>query len=67
MPQDLWQPDFDRLLDAIQCRQPDRVPFFELGVDQQVVEAVLHAPYPASGKTRDDGLRYRIEFLHLIG
>lgn len=67
MPQDLWQPDFDRLLDAIQCRQPDRVPFFELGVDQQVVEAVMDAPYPAAGITSDDGRRYRIEFQHRMG
>ena len=67
MPQDLWQPDFDRLLDAIQCRQPDRVPFFELGIDQQVVEAVMTAPYPAAGISSDDGRRYRIEFQRRMG
>ncbi len=63
MPKNLWEPDFDRLLDAVHGRQPDRVPFFELGVDQQVIEAVMGEPVPQG----DDGRAYRIEFQRRMG
>ncbi|MGD9497397.1 MAG: uroporphyrinogen decarboxylase family protein [Armatimonadota bacterium] len=60
----LWEPDFERLLDAIYRRgEPDRVPFFELGIDLEIEQAVMGAPRPGG----EDGLRYRIEFARRMG
>ena len=63
MPQDLWTPNFDRLLDAIHGRVPDRVPLFELGIDREITEAVMGEPHPSG----DEGRRYRIEFQRRMG
>jgi len=61
---ELWEPDFERLLDVIYLRgEPDRVPFFELGIDGEIVEAVMEEPQPEG----EDGLRYRIEFARRMG
>ncbi len=60
----LWEPDFERLLDVIHLRgEPDRVPFFELGIDREIVEAVMGGPQPDG----EDGLRYRIVFARRVG
>jgi len=64
MPDDLWEPNFDRLLTVLRREgEPDRMPFFELGIDQPVVEAIMGEPQPAG----DDGRRYRIEFQRRMG
>ena len=67
MPSTLWEPDFGRLLDAVHGRVPDRVPFFELGVDLQVVEAVMGEPMPEGGHYSEEGRAYRIEFQRRMG
>jgi len=60
----LWEPDFERLLDVIYRRgEPDRVPFFELGIDIEIEQAVMGAPRPEG----EDGLRHRIEFARRMG
>lgn len=60
----LWEPDFERLLDAVYRRgEPDRVPFFELGIDIEVENAVMGGPRPPG----EEGLRQRIEFARRMG
>jgi len=41
------QPNFDRLKTALARREPDRVPFIELFIDEPVMEALREAPFSA--------------------
>jgi len=42
MSSSLWQPNFDRVLTVLRREgEPDRVPFFELFHDAQVIEAIM--------------------------
>ncbi|UCC67409.1 MAG: uroporphyrinogen-III decarboxylase-like protein [Armatimonadota bacterium] len=38
-------PDFDRLKSVIACREPDRVPFIELFLDEEVMVAIQERPF----------------------
>lgn len=40
------QPDYRRLLQAVRCARPDRVPLIELAVHPEVVAALLDEPVP---------------------
>ena len=42
-------PDFNRVLTALSCQQPDRVPLAELGIDIKVREAFLGRPIDSLG------------------
>lgn len=60
MSKGLWEPDFNRVLTVIRREgEPDRVPFFELFHDAEVIAAVMGRPAPSDG---DEFRRYRIEF-----
>jgi hypothetical protein len=44
------KPDFDRLLKVLWMEgEPDRVPFYELFVDREVIEAITGEPMPRVG------------------
>lgn len=65
MTKDLWEPNFDRLLTVLRREgEPDRVPFFELFHDAQIIEAVMNRPLPADP---DERRRCRIEFMRSLG
>jgi uroporphyrinogen decarboxylase len=73
----LWphlQPDFDRLLKAIQRRDlPDRVPFIELFADPEIINSVLGEPplrsYPPAWdkETQMALLQRRLRFCQKLG
>ena len=53
-------PDFERFLHAVRRDQPpDRVPFVELGVDAEIMEAVLEGPA--------DTVEAQVRFWHALG
>jgi len=53
-------PDFERFLHAVRRDQtPDRVPFVELGVDAEIMEAVLEGPA--------DTVEQQVRFWHALG
>ncbi|NCO37286.1 MAG: uroporphyrinogen-III decarboxylase-like protein [Armatimonadetes bacterium CG_4_10_14_3_um_filter_66_18] len=65
MSSSLWQPNFDRVLTVLRREgEPDRVPFFELFHDAQVIEAIMERPIPGD---QDEWRRYRIEFMTKLG
>lgn len=56
----LWEPDFSRLLKVIYRQgEPDRVPFFELFHDVEVMAAVVGRPAPADMAAHR---QWRLEF-----
>ena len=55
----ILQPDFERVLTALRCQRPDRIPLAEVGVDQKVKEALLGRPVL--------GLGDEVEFWHQAG
>ena len=65
MPGSVWQPDFDRVMTVL-CREgePDRVPFFELFHDAQIIEAVMGRPTP---REPHEWRQYRMEFMSKLG
>ena len=60
MSRGLWEPDFDRVLKVVLRQgEPDRVPFFELFHDAEILTAVMGGPPPAD----PDAYRlWRLEF-----
>jgi uroporphyrinogen decarboxylase len=61
----LWEPNFDRVLKVLRRDgEPDRVPFFELFHDGEIIAAVMGRPTPAEP---DAWRRYRIEFSLKLG
>ena len=60
MSQILWEPDFNRVLTVLRrAGEPDRVPFFELFHDAEIMVAVMGRPAPAD----PDAYRlWRLEF-----
>jgi len=60
MDNSLWEPNFDRILTVLRREgEPDRVPFFELFHDREVIEAIMGSPTPDG----EEGRRYHIEFM----
>ena len=56
----LWQPDFGRILAVLRREgEPDRVPFFELFQDIEIVQACMGKPLPADP---DEFRLYRRDF-----
>jgi uroporphyrinogen decarboxylase len=56
----LWEPNFDRMLTVLRRQgEPDRVPFFELFHDREIMEGVMGASLPEG----EAGLRFRIDFM----
>jgi len=54
------RPDFNRFLSAVRCQgEPDRVPFVELGVDAEVMAAVLGEPAASA--------QQQVRFWHTLG
>ena len=61
----LWQPNFDRMMTVLRLEgEPDRVPFFELFHDQQIIAAVMGKPIPGD---QHEWRKYRIEFMTKLG
>lgn len=58
------EPDFGRLLTALARREPDRVPFIELFIDEPVIEAVQEAPLSAD---REQYWRQQVEVYWRLG
>lgn len=52
----LIEPDFNRVIKAVQCEEPDRVPFAEAAVDYQIVSQFL------GKEVREDDLALQVEF-----
>ena len=61
----LWEPNFERLMTVLRLEgEPDRVPFFDLFFDPQLVEPVLGRPMP----TDEDEARWcRVQFMARLG
>lgn len=60
MSKSLWEPNFERVLTVLRRDgEPDRVPFFELFHDQEIIVACMERPVPADP---DEFRRYRIQF-----
>lgn len=65
MARSLWEPDFDRMLTVLRLEgEPDRLPFFELFHDLQIMEGVLGRPIPGDPQ---EWRSYRIEFMSQLG
>ena len=47
------EPKFDRLLKVLWGEQPDRVPFFEFLVDDEIIEAITGQPIPKWWRIKD--------------
>ena len=65
-------PDFSRLRKVLLRQgEPDRVPFFELSIDAEIIEAVIKKPMTKLDINRkEDGERYLkwlIEFYYITG
>ena len=61
----LWEPNFERLMTVLRLEgEPDRVPFFDLFFDPQLLEPVLGRPMP----TDEDEARWcRVQFMARLG
>ena len=60
MTKPLWEPDFDRILTVLRRdAEPDRVPFFELFQDIEILIACMDTPPPADP---DEYRKYRRDF-----
>jgi len=56
----LWEPNFDRVLTVVYRQgEPDRVPFFELFHDAEIMAAVMGSPPPSDMEAHR---RWRLEF-----
>lgn len=65
MKRGLWEPDFGRMLKVLQrAGEPDRVPFFELFHDGEIIAAVMDQPAPSDPQA---WRRFRIEFSLRLG
>jgi uroporphyrinogen decarboxylase len=65
MSKSLWEPNFDRMMTVLRREgEPDRVPFFELFHDVQIMEAVLGRPVP---QDPHEWRKFRIEFMTRLG
>ena len=65
MAEDLWEPDFDRLLTVLRLQgEPDRVPFFDLFFDWHVAEPLLGRPMPPDPHA---SLQYQVDFMAAAG
>jgi len=66
----MHRPDFERLLRVLMLEEPDRVPFYELFVDQEVMEAVLGVRFGVDF-SRDESVteycRRLVEFYMKLG
>lgn len=65
MAKSLWEPDFDRMLTVLRrAGEPDRVPFFELFHDGEIIAAAMgQAPPSAPQAWR----QFRIDFMRQLG
>lgn len=60
MSRGLWEPDFGRMMRVLRREgEPDRVPFFELFHDGEIIAAVMERPTPSD---LDEWRRWRIDF-----
>lgn len=65
MSKSLWEPNFERVLTVLnRGGEPDRVPFFELFHDAEIIAAVMGRPIPGD---QDEWRRYRLEFFTRLG
>ena len=65
MNNNLWEPNFDRMVQVLDRQgEPDRVPFFELFHDAEIIEAVMGEPTPGEPAAER---RYRINFMTRLG
>jgi uroporphyrinogen decarboxylase len=65
MPRSLWEPDFDRMMTVLDRKgEPDRVPFFELFHDAQILAGVMDSPIPTDPAA---WRQYRIDFMSRLG
>lgn len=61
MPASLWEPNFERVMTVLRREgEPDRVPFFELFHDAQIIQTIMGRPIPPEP---DAWRKYRIEFM----
>lgn len=65
MSDSLWEPNFERVLTVLRREgEPDRVPFFELFHDLQILSGVMGQPAP---QDPDAWRRHRIAFMKSLG
>jgi uroporphyrinogen decarboxylase len=65
-------PDFERLRRAIMREgKPDRIPFFEIQIDPEIIEAVMGERVPSAFDTDPEQIRIKllqdIRLMHLLG
>jgi len=64
------KPKFERLLKVLMLEEPDTVPFYELFVDQEVMEAILGVRFgidPSKKETVKEYCRRLVEFYRKLG
>ncbi len=64
------KPNFERLLKALMLEEPDRIPFYELFVDQEVMETILGVEFridPSKRETVKEYCRRLVEFYRKLG
>lgn len=61
------QPDFTRMLKALRCKQPERVPLAELWVDRAIMEAFIGRHIGSHDTGEDYDLAAEIEFWYRAG
>lgn len=64
------KPNFERLLKVLMLEEPDRVPFYELFVDQEVMETILGVKFridPSKDETVREYCRRLVEFYRKLG
>lgn len=65
MAEELWEPNFERMMTVLERRgEPDRVPFFELFHDPEIIQTVMGEPIPGDP---DRWRQYRIDFMTRLG